>query len=324
MSDYKIPKCVSNDIQEFEKIFKKEISSSVSLLNIITSYVLKTKGKQLRPILVFLSARLVGDVSKSTYSAAYMIELMHTATLVHDDVVDDATKRRGFFSINALWKNKLAVLVGDYFLAKGLIHAIENKEFEILAIISNAVKQMSEGELLQVEKARKLNNTEETYFEIIRKKTATLFVAAMSTGAVSTKKVTPEELQKIERIAEILGIAFQIKDDVLDYTQSTIIGKPVLNDLKENKMTLPLIYALANSEKQEQATIRKALKNHGNKNKKLQGIADYVIEKGGIVYAEQTIKTMCDEATELAKSFPESDARTSIIELISFVSSRKK
>ena len=245
MKDFSIPPCIISDIKKFEDVFNREITTNTTLLNIITSYILKTKGKQLRPILVFLSARMCGAITESTYSAAYMIELLHTATLLHDDVVDNAEKRRGFFSINALWKNKIAVLVGDYFLAKGLLHAIEKHEIEILGIISNAVKEMSEGELLQVEKSRKLNNTEEIYFEIIRKKTAALFVAAMTAGAVSSMQCNDEQKASIKKIAEILGVAFQIKDDILDYTSTNIIGKPAWNDLKEQKITLPLLHALS-------------------------------------------------------------------------------
>ena len=324
MKDFSMPSCISTDLKEFEKVFKKEITSSVSILNIVTSYVLKTKGKQLRPILVFLSARMFGNTTKSTYSAAYMIELMHTATLIHDDVVDNSEKRRGFFSINALWKNKIAVLVGDFFLSKGLIYAIENKEFEILEIISKAVKQMSEGELLQIEKARKLSNTEEIYFEIIRKKTATLFVASMSAGAVSSKNANSQELEKIEKIAELLGLAFQIKDDLLDYTSTNIIGKPTWNDLKEQKMTLPLLHALSQANNSDKKHITKLLKTHKNKTSKLQEIVDFVIEKGGLQYTEAKMNSICEEAITICNTLPINEAQQSIIELITFVKQRVK
>lgn len=324
MKEFSIPPCIQSDITKFEVIFKKEIASSTSLLNIITSYILKSKGKQLRPILVFLSARMCGNITQATYSAAYMIELMHTATLLHDDVVDNAEKRRGFFSINALWKNKIAVLVGDYFLAKGLLHAIETKEIEMLEIISTAVKEMSEGELLQVEKSRKLNNTEDIYFEIIRKKTAALFVAAMSAGAVSSKQCTAEQKESIKKIAEILGVAFQIKDDLLDYTSTNIIGKPAWNDLKEQKITLPLLYALSQVPKSEQRYIKNLLKKHKNKHTKLKEIVDFVRKYGGIEYAQQKINNMCSEAIELSKQFPQNESRDALVELIQFVSTRVK
>lgn len=324
MKEFSIPPCIQSDIKKFEEVFKREIATNTTLVNIITSYILKTKGKQLRPILVFLSARMCGAVHDSTYSAAYMIELLHTATLLHDDVVDNAEKRRGFFSINALWKNKIAVLVGDYFLAKGLLHAIEKHEIEILEIISNAVKEMSEGELLQVEKSRKLNNTEDVYFEIIRKKTAALFVAAMTAGAVSSNQCTDEQKTSIKKIAEILGVAFQIKDDLLDYTSTNIIGKPAWNDLKEQKITLPLLHALSHVPKSEQRRIKQLLKKHKNKHTKLQEIVDFVHAYGGIEYAQQTIDTMCKEAIELTQVFPSNESRDAMIALIQFVSTRVK
>jgi len=324
MKDFSIPPCIISDIKKFEDVFKREITTNTTLLNIITSYILKTKGKQLRPILVFLSARMCGAITESTYSAAYMVELLHTATLLHDDVVDNAEKRRGFFSINALWKNKIAVLVGDYFLAKGLLHAIEKHEIEILGIISNAVKEMSEGELLQVEKSRKLNNTEEIYFEIIRKKTAALFVAAMTAGAVSSMQCNDEQKASIKKIAEILGVAFQIKDDILDYTSTNIIGKPAWNDLKEQKITLPLLHALSQVPKSEQRRIKHLLKKHKNKHGKLKEIVDFVTAFGGIEYAQQTIDTMCKEAIELTSVFSQNESRDAMIELIQFVSTRIK
>ncbi len=324
MKEFSIPSCIQSDIITFEEVFKKEIATSTRLLNLITSYILKTKGKQLRPILVFLSARMCGSINESTYSAAYMIELLHTATLLHDDVVDNAEKRRNFFSINALWKNKIAVLVGDYFLAKGLLHAIDKQEFEILHIISNAVKEMSEGELLQVEKARGLNNTEEIYFEIIRKKTAALFIAAMTSGAVSSKQCSQQQKDSIQKIAEILGIAFQIKDDILDYTSTNIIGKPAWNDLKEQKMTLPLLHALHKVPKNEQRHIKSLLKKHKNKHIKLQEIVDFVTTNGGIGYAQQKIDELCNEAKQHVNVFPPSESRDAMINLIQFVSTRVK
>lgn len=253
-----------------------------------------------------------------------MIELMHTATLIHDDVVDNSMKRRGFFSINALWKNKIAVLIGDYYLAKGLLHAVENKEYKLLEIVAVAVKEMSEGELLQIEKARSLKNSEEIYFEIIRKKTATLFVAAMSAGAASSGEVADESFKKIQKIAELLGIAFQIKDDLLDYTQSSIIGKPTWNDIKEQKITLPLMYALSQASANEQKHIKSLLKTHANKTHKLKEIVDFVVAKGGIAYAQEKMDEFCSQSIELCMSFPSNEAQSSIIEIIKYVSSRNK
>lgn len=323
MRKFSIPQCIQEDLREFDILFKKEITSSVTIVNIVSKYVLKTKGKQLRPIVIFLTARMIGNVTKSTFSAAYMVELMHTATLIHDDVVDNADKRRGFFSINALWKNKFAVLIGDYFLSKGLIYALENNELTNLEIISNAVKQMSEGELLQIDKAKNGDNTEHIYFEIIRKKTATLFIAAMTAAAKSTQICTNEQLANIEKLAELLGIAFQIKDDLLDYTSTNIIGKPAWNDLRERKMTLPLLYALSNSEKQEQRKIKKLLKTHSNKTEELQKIVDFVKEKSGLTYTEKRLQDMCSEAIAICNTFKESDARTALIDVIQFIQYRE-
>jgi len=324
MKEFKVSPIIQSDLQAFDELFSKELSTKASILKVITNYILKTKGKQLRPILVFLGARLVGEVTKSTFSAAYMIELMHTATLIHDDVVDNSMKRRGFFSINALWKNKIAVLIGDYYLAKGLLHAVENKEYKLLEIVAVAVKEMSEGELLQIEKARSLKNSEEIYFEIIRKKTATLFVAAMSAGAASSGEVADESFKKIQKIAELLGIAFQIKDDLLDYTQSSIIGKPTWNDIKEQKITLPLMYALSQASANEQKHIKSLLKTHANKTHKLKEIVDFVVAKGGIAYAQEKMDEFCSQSIELCMSFPSNEAQSSIIEIIKYVSSRNK
>jgi len=324
MKEFKVSPIIQSDLQAFDELFSKELSTKASILKVITNYILKTKGKQLRPILVFLGARLVGEVTKSTFSAAYMIELMHTATLIHDDVVDNSMKRRGFFSINAMWKNKIAVLIGDYYLAKGLLHAVENKEYKLLEIVAVAVKEMSEGELLQIEKARSLKNSEEIYFEIIRKKTATLFVAAMSAGAASSGEVADESFKKIQKIAELLGIAFQIKDDLLDYTQSSIIGKPTWNDIKEQKITLPLMYALSQASANEQKHIKSLLKTHANKTHKLKEIVDFVVAKGGIAYAQEKMDEFCSQSIELCMSFPSNEAQSSIIEIIKYVSSRNK
>ncbi len=315
---------IKSDIQEFDARFKKELSSKKSLLSLITSYILKTKGKQIRPSLVFLSARLVGSVTEASYSAAFMIELMHTATLLHDDVVDNSMKRRGFFSVNALWKNKISVLVGDYLLAKGLLHAIETNHIELLKIISTAVKDMSEGELLQIEKAKFLSNSEDVYFQIIEKKTASLFVAAMLSGAHSTGNLQEKDAEKLKKIALLLGVAFQIKDDVLDYSKTSVIGKPIWNDLKEKKITLPLLHALKQVSKKEQLHIKKLLKGHKNNPKKLQEIVNFIMQHNGIEYAEAKIEELCSEAKQIVYTFSHNEAQEALVSLIDYICTRKK
>lgn len=315
---------VKSDIQTFESLFKKELGTKASLLSLITSYILKTKGKQLRPSLVFLSARLVGSVTEASFSAAFMIELMHTATLLHDDVVDNSMKRRGFFSVNALWKNKISVLVGDYFLAKGLLYAIDKGHIDLLHIISTAVKDMSEGELLQIEKARSLSNSEDIYFQIIEKKTASLFVASMLAGAQSSGNLQAEDAEKIKKIALLLGTAFQIKDDLLDYSKTSVIGKPIWNDLKEQKMTLPLLFALKQVSKKEQNRIKKLVKEHKNNTKKLQEIVDFIMAHKGLEYAEEKIQELCSETKQILSTFPPNDAQKSLFSLVDYISTRKK
>ncbi|HPY81892.1 MAG: polyprenyl synthetase family protein [Bacteroidales bacterium] len=315
---------IKSDIQEFDARFKKELSSKKSLLSLITSYILKTKGKQIRPSLVFLSARLIGSVTEASYSAAFMIELMHTATLLHDDVVDNSMKRRGFFSVNALWKNKISVLVGDYLLAKGLLHAIETNHIELLKIISTAVKDMSEGELLQIEKAKLVSNSEDIYFQIIEKKTASLFVAAMLSGAHSTGNLQEKDAEKLKKIALLLGVAFQIKDDVLDYSKTSVIGKPIWNDLKEKKITLPLLHALKQVSKKEQLHIKKLLKGHKNNPKKLQEIVNFIMQHNGIEYAEAKIEELCSEAKQIVYTFSHNEAQEALVSLIDYICTRKK
>ncbi|MDR2963296.1 MAG: polyprenyl synthetase family protein [Bacteroidales bacterium] len=316
---FSIPPFLKSEIAQVDALFLQELQSSSKMLSLIIRYIVRSKGKQLRPLLVFSAAGMVGTIQKSTYSAAYMIELMHTATLVHDDVVDDAAKRRGFFSINAIWKNKIAVLVGDYLLSKGLLYAIDSNEIEMLRIISHAVRHMSEGELLQLEKARHLTSSEEIYYEIIRKKTASLFVAAMQAGAVSTGASTAEQREKLTTIAELLGLAFQIKDDILDFSPSTLTGKAAWNDLKEKKMTLPLLYTLQKLSSHEAKQLRSALKSHRNKSENLKKIAATITENGGIEYSRQKLYELCTQAVELCKTFPENQYNAALCELIDFV-----
>ena len=314
---------VVDDLQEFNKYFRKYVHSKAPLLNIITNYLLKRKGKQLRPTLVFLTARLFGDVSKSTYHAATLIELMHTATLIHDDVVDDAHQRRGILSINALWKNKVAVLVGDYLLSKGLLLAVDNKEFDLLRIVSEAVQEMSEGELIQIEKARKLDITEDIYFDIIWKKTATLIAACAESGARSAG-ADNSMIEDIKLFGKNIGIAFQIKDDLFDYKQSSVIGKPAGNDLKEKKMTLPLIYVLNKISPSEKKAIIKTIKNHNNNRKKIKEIISIVEKNGGMAYAEQKMYEYKQKADEILNKFPDNPARESLKEFVEFTAERKK
>lgn len=319
----KIKKPIEKELKLFDDFFKKEMKSSATLLDIITKYILKQKGKQMRPMLVFLAAKLAGEVTQSTYSAAVLIELMHTATLVHDDVVDVAYKRRGFFSINALWKNKVAVLVGDYFLAKGLIHAVNNKEFSTLEICSDAVKEMSEGELLQIKKSRMLDIDEDTYYHIIRQKTAALIVAAMKSGA-SSATTDNVMIDKLSQLGEHIGMAFQIKDDLFDYQNDAIIGKPTGNDIKEQKLTLPIIYVLSKSTSKEKAHILKIVKKYNTDKVKVAELISYVKDKGGIEYTEKVMHKHKDRALEIINSFPESHTQEALKELILYVTTRKK
>lgn len=314
-----VPSFLKPEIAQIDALFLKELYSSSKRLTLITRYVIKTKGKQLRPLLVFSAAGMFGQIQKSTYAAAFLIELMHTATLVHDDVVDAASERRNFWSINAIWKNKIAVLVGDYFLAKGLLFAMENNEIEALRLVSKAVQEMSEGELLQLEKARNLSSSEEIYYEIIRKKTAALFVAAMLSGAKSTGACSEEQEATLTQIAELLGIAFQIRDDILDFSAKSITGKAAWNDLKEKKMTLPLLYTLQQLPDLQAKQLRKALNNHKNKNENLKKIADIIVETGGLEYGQKKVNEMCLQALNLCKKFPENQYNTALCDLIKFV-----
>jgi len=315
---------IKNDMEVFENKFKDFMKSNVSLLDRIMTYIVKRKGKQVRPMFVFLMAKVCsnGEINESTFRGAALIELLHTATLVHDDVVDDANLRRGFFSINALWKNKIAVLVGDYLLSRGLLLSIDNGDFHLLKIVSKAVKDMSEGELLQMEKARKLDITEEIYFEIIRQKTAALIAACCAVGAASV--ITDKEIiEKTRLLGEKIGIAFQIKDDLFDYGDEEI-GKPLGIDIKEKKMTLPLIYSLNQSTWSEKRNIINIIKNEGHKPKKVQEVIAFVKQKGGLVYASSVMRRFQEEAIEILKTFTDSAYRTSLISLLNYTIERNK
>jgi octaprenyl-diphosphate synthase len=313
---------IEKEMEEFELKFKSSMKSSVPLLNKIIQYIVKRKGKQMRPMFVFLSAKVCGEMNDSTYRAAALIELLHTATLVHDDVVDDSNERRGFFSVNALWKNKIAVLVGDFLLSKGLLLSIDNKDFHLLGLVSNAVREMSEGELLQIEKARKLDIDEAVYFDIIRKKTASLIAACCGCGASS---VTTDEkvIDKMRAFGEAVGIAFQIKDDLFDYGDGTNIGKPTGIDIKEKKMTLPLIYALNNASFWDKRTIINIVKNNNNDPKKVAEAIDFVIKSGGIQYAEGRMNEYKNKALEILSTFPDSPSKESLLGLVKYTTERK-
>ncbi|MFN8436971.1 MAG: polyprenyl synthetase family protein [Cytophagales bacterium] len=313
---------ISQELQTFEERFSTSMKSKVFLLDKITNYIVKRKGKQIRPMFVFLMAKVCGDINENTYTGASLIELLHTATLVHDDVVDDSNYRRGFFSINALWKNKIAVLVGDFLLSKGLLLAVENKQFQLLEIVSTAVREMSEGELLQLEKARRLDITEEVYYEIIKNKTASLIASCCAAGAAS---VSSDEniIKKAKLFGEKVGIAFQIKDDLFDYGTDEI-GKPLGIDIKERKMTLPLIYALNNSTWLEKRKIIYIIKNQSNQAKKVAEVIDFVKNKGGMQYAIDNMNKYHNEALEILNQFPESKFRDALQGLVDFTINRKK
>jgi octaprenyl-diphosphate synthase len=313
---------IATHIDEFEKHFRSSMKSPVPLLDTITRYIIKRKGKQMRPMFVFLSAKVCGEVSESTFRAASLIELLHTATLIHDDVVDDSNERRGFFSLNALWKNKIAVLVGDFLLSKGLLLALEHDEFQLLKIVSNATKEMSEGELLQIEKARHLDIEESIYFEIIRKKTASLIASCCASGAKSVGS-SDETVRKMYQFGEDVGIAFQIKDDLFDYEKNLATGKPNGIDIKEKKMTLPLIYMLNNSSWSEKRKAMNIVKNHNNDPEKVAELIKRVNESKGIEYAVQKMKEYQNKAFELLYTFPESPSRCSLEQLVMFTTERK-
>ncbi|RZJ64486.1 MAG: polyprenyl synthetase family protein [Flavobacterium sp.] len=314
---------IVREMELFETKFHESMSSKVALLNRITYYIVNRKGKQMRPMFVFLTAKMIsgGVVNERTYRGASVIELIHTATLVHDDVVDDSNRRRGFFSINALWKNKIAVLVGDYLLSKGLLLSIDNGDFDLLKIISVAVREMSEGELLQIEKARRLDITEDIYYEIIRQKTATLIAACCALGACS---VVPEgeHTERMRRFGELIGMAFQIKDDLFDYTDDAI-GKPTGIDIKEQKMTLPLIYVLNNCTPKEKKWVINSIKNHNKDKKRVREVIAFVKEKNGLGYAEQRMADFQQEALDILSAYPTSPYKDALVLMVNYVIDRK-
>lgn len=317
-----IKKPIREEMKLFEKKFYDSMRSSVPLLDKITRFVVKTKGKQIRPISVFLCAKLVGEINEKTFRGASIIELIHTATLIHDDVVDESLKRRNFFSINALWKNKIAVLVGDYLLSKSVILSTENQDSDLLNVVSKTIKEMSEGELLQLEKARKLDITEEVYFEIIQKKTASLITACCEIGAISAGAI-PEIVEKMSRFGNYVGIAFQIRDDIFDYLDTNIIGKPIGIDIKEQKMTLPLIFALKTASEKERKYYFNIVKNQNKNSQKIAKLIKFVKKQGGIDYALQIMEDYRKKALDILGTFPENDAKKSLILLLDYIVKRK-
>ncbi|MFY7972505.1 MAG: polyprenyl synthetase family protein [Flavobacteriales bacterium] len=314
---------IASEMLEFESYFRNAMKSENGLLDRITHYIIKRKGKQMRPMFVFLAGKLCGGITSSTYNAASLIELLHTATLVHDDVVDDAQMRRGFFSINALWKNKIAVLVGDYLLSRGLLMSIDRDEFRLLHIVSRAVKEMSEGELLQQEKSRLLNITEEVYFEIIRQKTASLIGACCESGAASTG-TSDENIEKMYKFGILVGLAFQIKDDLFDYGYGKNIGKAIGIDIQERKMTLPLIYTLAQVDDNTRKKLINIVKRHNTNSTKVNELLQIVKSNGGIDYAAKKMEQLRDEAIAILNTFPQNDARQSLEALVHFTINRDK
>jgi octaprenyl-diphosphate synthase len=318
-----IKKPLAEDLKSFRKVFRNAVKSRVPLLDVIMRYILKSKGKQIRPLFVFFSAGLLGNINDKTYRAATLVELLHTATLVHDDVVDSSFHRRGRFSINFLWRNKIAVLAGDYLLSRGMLVALENKDYDTLEIVSRAVKDMSEGELLQLEKARRLDIDEEVYYEIIRKKTASLIGSCMATGAAS---VTDDEtiVRKMYTIGENAGMAFQIKDDLFDIQTDNDPGKPTGMDIKEKKMTLPLIYLLNNAPGAEKRKIINVVKRHSEDLEKVAWLIRKINASGGVDYARQKMNEFKDKAIAELREFPDNPSREALLQLIDFVIERKK
>ena len=319
----KIKSPIKEEMLRFEEKFRASMKSSVPLLDKITHYIVKRKGKQIRPMFVFLTAKSLGDINEATHRGAALIELLHTATLVHDDVVDEAYERRGFFSLNALWKNKIAVLVGDYLLSRGLLLATENGDFKQLQIVSNAVRQMSEGELLQIEKSRGINVSEEVYFQIIRQKTATLIASCCACGASSVGN-DDAMIEKMRQTGEKIGIAFQIKDDLFDYGLGGKIGKPTGIDIREKKTTLPFIYAINNSQNGSGKRALRLFKKDRKSKKDVEEVIDFVLNSGGIEYAERKMREISSEAIAELQRLPQNDARESLIELVQYTIDREK
>lgn len=318
LSNIKAP--IASEMDEFERKFRASMKTKVLLLDKIMNYIVKRKGKQMRPMFVFLSAGTTGSITEATYRGASLIELLHTATLVHDDVVDNSDYRRGFFSVNALWKNKIAVLVGDFLLSRGLILSVEHKDFSLLSLVTDAVREMSEGELLQMEKSRQLNITEEVYFQIIRQKTASLIAACCAVGARSSG-ASDEVVDTMRLFGEKIGMAFQIKDDLFDYGEEEV-GKPLGIDIKEKKMTLPLIHALSKASWLERRRIMGIVRNESSKPKKVKEVIEFVRNSGGIEYAQAVMNRFHADATALVKDLPDSAHKRSLIQLVEFTIER--
>jgi octaprenyl-diphosphate synthase len=312
---------VQTEMVEFENKFRESMHSDVAMLDKVTHYIIKRKGKQVRPLFVFLTAKMLGEVTQKTYDAATLVELLHTATLVHDDVVDDANERRGYFSINALWKNKIAVLVGDYMLSKILLLSIDKKNTDLLEIVARSVKEMSEGELLQIEKARLLDITEEIYYEVIRKKTASLIATCCESAVLSTGNIEYQE--KMRQFGEYVGIAFQIKDDIFDYGIPGKIGKPTGIDIRERKLTLPIIYTLNNSNKEVRKELIDIIKNQNEKRKSVQRAVSLVEENGGIAYSYEQMLSYARKALDIIRDFPENEAKKSLELLVDYTMNRE-
>lgn len=318
----KVP--IKAEMEKFEPFFRASMQTKVPLLNIIMNYILRRKGKQMRPMFVFLTSKMLKDqVEDSTFTAASLIELLHTATLIHDDVVDEAYERRGFFSINALWKSKISVLVGDYLLSKGLLLAVDNNEYELLKIVSVAVKEMSEGELLQIQQSRKLRITEDIYYDIIRKKTAALIAACTACGSKASG-ADDVMVEKMRLFGEHVGMAFQIKDDLLDYQNNGSIGKPSGNDIKEKKLTLPIIHVLRNASSADQKRILSIVKRHNKNKNKVQEVINFVIENGGLEYTTQKMNEYRSLALDILSEIPENESKKALVELVNYVVERKK
>ncbi|MBE0640707.1 MAG: polyprenyl synthetase family protein [Bacteroidales bacterium] len=320
LNDIALP--IESHLKAFDRHFRETMKTRVPLLDKITGYIVRRKGKQMRPMFVFLSAGMCGGITESTYRAASLVELLHTATLVHDDVVDDSYERRGFFSINALWKNKIAVLVGDFLLARGLLLAVDHGEFDLLRIVSDATREMSEGELLQIEKARSLDIDEDTYYEVIRKKTASLIASCCASGSRSATADT-EIIRRMHQFGEKVGMAFQIKDDLLDYSDSRITGKPNGVDIKEKKMTLPLIWFLNHLPDSDRRSTIRLIRRHSNNRRKTRDLVRRVRASGGIEYAMEKMLQYRDEAMAILDTFPSCAEREGLRQLLIFTTERK-